>query len=167
MVLPTAVTDFEPNFLIGERGTSQCCKHWWNVTNNMYLNTVFKYKFEALVFYLSIFFSCHFLLRVWTSDKVCSAQTLLLRGHGVVTDTECVFASSCWNKQGHPWKRHHLDGSICVAPNPVPFSISGASTDHHRIKEWVYIYKKTIQFINFNIKYLCFVFNWIEVERDF
>ncbi len=35
---------------------------WWNANTYIYSSTELKYKFYVLVFYLSIFFSCHFLL---------------------------------------------------------------------------------------------------------
>ena len=44
-----------------------------------------------------------------------STRTLLLRSHAVVKRAECGLALSCWNKQGRPWKRHCLDGSMCCS----------------------------------------------------
>lgn len=40
---------------------------------------------------------------------------LLLRSHDVVIDTVCGLALSCWKMHGLPWKRQHLDGSICCS----------------------------------------------------
>ena len=48
--------------------------------------------------------------------------TLLLRSHAVVTRAECGLALSCWNKQGRPWKRRCLDGSICCSKICMYFS---------------------------------------------
>ncbi len=44
-----------------------------------------------------------------------STRTLLLRRHAVVIAAVCGFALSCWNKQGLPWNRHRLEGSICCS----------------------------------------------------
>ncbi len=44
-----------------------------------------------------------------------STRTLLLRSHAVVIATVCGFALSCWNKQGLPWNRRHLEGRICCS----------------------------------------------------
>ncbi len=44
-----------------------------------------------------------------------STRTLLLRSHAVVTAAVCGFALSCWNTQGLPWNRCHLEGSICCS----------------------------------------------------
>ncbi len=44
-----------------------------------------------------------------------STQTLLLRSHAVVIAAVCGFALSCWNTQGLPWNRCHLEGSICCS----------------------------------------------------
>ncbi len=44
-----------------------------------------------------------------------STRTLLLRSHAVVIAAVCGFALSCWNTQGLPWNRHHLEGSICCS----------------------------------------------------
>ncbi len=41
-----------------------------------------------------------------------STQTLLLWSHAVVIAAVCGFALSCWNAQGLPWNRRHLEGSI-------------------------------------------------------
>lgn len=41
---------------------------------------------------------------------------------------EFGLALSSWNKQGRPWQRHHLDGSICCSKNRcVSFSINGST----------------------------------------
>ena len=40
---------------------------------------------------------------------------LLLWSHTDVTHSECGSALSCWNKQGRPWRRRCLDGSICCS----------------------------------------------------
>ncbi len=42
-----------------------------------------------------------------------STRTLLLRSHAVVIAAVCGFALSCWNTQGPPWNRRHLEGSTC------------------------------------------------------
>ncbi len=42
-----------------------------------------------------------------------STWTLLLWSNAVVIAAVCGFALSCWNTQGLPWNRHHLEGSIC------------------------------------------------------
>ncbi len=42
-----------------------------------------------------------------------STRTLLLWSHAVVIAAVCGFALSCWNTQGLPWNRRHLEGSIC------------------------------------------------------
>ncbi len=44
-----------------------------------------------------------------------STWTLILRSHAVVIAAVCGFALSCWNTQGLPWNRHHLEGSICCS----------------------------------------------------
>ncbi len=44
-----------------------------------------------------------------------STRTLLLRSHAVVIAAVCGFALSCWNTQGLPWNRRHLEGSICCS----------------------------------------------------
>ncbi len=41
-----------------------------------------------------------------------STRTLLLRSHAIVVAAVCGFTLSCWNIQGLPWNRHHLEGSI-------------------------------------------------------
>ncbi len=39
----------------------------------------------------------------------------------------CGFALSCWNTQGLPWNRRHLEGSICCSKTfYIPFSIHSA-----------------------------------------
>ena len=53
-----------------------------------------------------------------------STRTPLLWSHAVLTCAVCGLALFCWYKQGHPWKRRCLDGSIycsktCVYPSPV------------------------------------------------
>ena len=59
-----------------------------------------------------------------------STRTLLLRSHAVVKRAECGLALSCWNKQGRPWKRRCLDGSMCCSKTCMYlFSINGAFTD--------------------------------------
>ncbi len=49
-----------------------------------------------------------------------STQTLLLRSHAV----GIAAVLSCWNTQGLPWNRRHLEGSICCSK--IPFSIHSA-----------------------------------------
>ncbi len=44
-----------------------------------------------------------------------STRTLLQRSHAVVIAAVCGFALSCWNTQGLPWNRRHLEGSICCS----------------------------------------------------
>ncbi len=44
-----------------------------------------------------------------------STRTLLLRSHAVVIAAVCGFALSCWNTQGLPRNRCHLEGSICCS----------------------------------------------------
>ncbi len=44
-----------------------------------------------------------------------STRTLLLWSYAVLIATVCGFALSCWNTQGLPWNRHHLEGSICCS----------------------------------------------------
>jgi len=44
-----------------------------------------------------------------------SSRTLLLRSHAVVKAAVCGFALYCWNTQGCPWNRRHLEGSICCS----------------------------------------------------
>ena len=51
--------------------------------------------------------------RSWLQAGQSSTCTLLLWSHAGVTCAECGLALSCWNKQGCPWRRRCLDGSIC------------------------------------------------------
>ncbi len=51
-----------------------------------------------------------------------STWTLLLWSHAVVIAAECGFALSCWNKQGLPWNRLHLERSICCSKTFIYFS---------------------------------------------
>ncbi len=51
-----------------------------------------------------------------------STRTLLLRSHAVVIAAVCGFALSCWNTQGLPLNRHHLEGSICCSKTFIYFS---------------------------------------------
>ncbi len=52
--------------------------------------------------------------KIWTAGQF-STRTLLLRSHAFVIAAVCGFALSCWNTQGLPWNRHHLEGSICCS----------------------------------------------------
>ncbi len=76
-----------------------------------------------------------------------STRTLLLWSHAVVIAAVCGFALSCWNTQGLPWNRRHLEGSICcsktfiylsafIVPSktcklPIPYALM----HHHTIRD--------------------------------
>ncbi len=76
-----------------------------------------------------------------------STRTLLLQSHAVLIAAVCGFALSCWNTQGLPWNRPHLEGSICysktfiylsafIVPSktwklPIPYAIM----HHHAIRD--------------------------------
>ncbi len=53
--------------------------------------------------------------KIWTAGSQFNTRTLLLRSHAVVIAAVCAFALSCWNTQGLPWNRRHLEGSICCS----------------------------------------------------
>ncbi len=48
--------------------------------------------------------------KIWTAGR-----TLPLWIHAVVIAAVRGFALSCWNTQGIPWNRRHLEGSICCS----------------------------------------------------
>ncbi len=48
--------------------------------------------------------------QIWTAGR--PIQHPDLQSHAVVIATVCGFALSCWNTQGLPWNRRHLEGSI-------------------------------------------------------
>ena len=50
--------------------------------------------------------------KVWTAAGQSSTRTLLLQSHDVGVDAVCGLTLSCWNRQGLPSRRCHLDGSI-------------------------------------------------------
>ncbi len=65
--------------------------------------------------------------KIWTAGRQIQHRTLLLRSHAVVIAAVCGFALSCWNTQGLPWNRRHLEGSICCSKTfYIPFSIHSA-----------------------------------------
>ncbi len=71
-------------------------------------------------FELITWLACHHILICWdhpdfSTTKPCCCN----RCSG--------FALSCWNAQGLPWNRCHLEGSICCSKNlNIPFSIHSA-----------------------------------------
>ncbi len=61
-----------------------------------------------------------------------SNRTLLLRSHAVVIAAACGFALSCWNTQGLPWNRCHLEGSFCCSkPHYIPFNSHSTFLNMH------------------------------------
>lgn len=47
---------------IRDKSADAADKQWWNVTKSVYSSIVLKYRSEVL--YLSLFFSCNFILRL-------------------------------------------------------------------------------------------------------
>ncbi len=76
-----------------------------------------------------------------------STRTLLLPSLAVVIAAVCGFALSCWNTQGLPWYRRHLEGSICcsktfiylaafIVPSKIcKLPITYALMHHHTIRD--------------------------------
>ena len=73
---------FSIGFIFKHRRLLLSRKNWWNVNKYIYSSIVLKSKFKVLVLYLSLFFSCHFLLlRRYISERNIETVTALVTSY--------------------------------------------------------------------------------------
>ncbi len=85
-------------------------------------------------------------------------RILLLRSYAVVIAAVCGFALSCWNTQGLPWNRLHLEWSICCSKTFIYLSAFIVPSKTYKLPiPYALIHPPNHQ--------RCWVLNWMLITR--